>query len=190
MICWFLYLLLLVGFSQSVQNKHHLDAQKSDVETKILLLNSAGSASFPHGGCPQDLGPYTDCFDRRLTNFGCYCFVKTQRNWKQSTDFCRSNAMELVSVESRAEDYLLKQLSDAVLGFSPRYWSSGFKINGNWIWTGTSRRIEENTYTNWDSGEPNGIDLMDNSLLLDYSDDLPFWYDIDSRRIMWSICEG
>jgi len=98
--------------------------------------------------------------------------------------------MELVSVESRAEDYLLKQLSDAVLGFSPRYWSSGFKINGNWIWTGTSRRIEENTYTNWDSGEPNGIDLMDNSLLLDYSDDLPFWYDIDSRRIMWSICEG
>lgn len=58
--------------------KSGFNIQKSDVETKILLLNSAGSASFPHGGCPQDLGPYTDCFDRRLTNFGCYCFVKTQ----------------------------------------------------------------------------------------------------------------
>lgn len=45
MICWFLYLLLLVGFSQSVQNKHHLDAQVRNLQLVLINLTDVNTSA-------------------------------------------------------------------------------------------------------------------------------------------------
>jgi len=102
--------------------------------------------------CPQSIGTNSACV--YLEPLGCYCFVLTKSNWIEGSRHCKSQGMELVSIETEAEDwqiaaFLLEHQSSYELGFGTSALYNEEK--SQWVWTATGQSVD---YANWDDGQP------------------------------------
>jgi len=86
---------------------------------------------------------------------GCYCHQAINRNWTDASAQCKSIDMNLVSIETAAEQLLIASGLPIDEGIA-KWWTSGSEASGDrWTWTATGRDLN---YTNWDDAEPNKID--------------------------------
>jgi len=117
---------------------------------------------------------------------GCYCHQTIKRNWADASSACKSIGMNLVSIETAAEQLLvasgLPKLDDTTL-----WWTSGSDASGVWTWTATGRDLN---YTNWYHGEPKKIDNSAHAVGMRFGNDItPFWFVYPLKKEEFPLCE-
>ncbi|KAJ8977875.1 hypothetical protein NQ317_016145, partial [Molorchus minor] len=111
----------------------------------------------------EDSTPFTSVvLQRKRTNYlnfagKTYYFGTVFRaNFYRAMQFCRQQGMQLVSIQSKAENDRLGRFAEEI-GEAPHghYWLSGTNLaeENQWIWLSTGNNF---VYSNWHPGEPSG----------------------------------
>ena len=113
--------------------------------------------------------------------------------WNDARDFCQKMGGHLVTITSKSENELVKQLISNEHS-KETYWIGGYKDeNSNWSWV-----TDENfSYSKWATGEPNNINYRENNIEMYNSrnskdEPLGSWNDVTENVLMPNrgfICE-
>ena len=109
----------------------------------------------------------------------------------EAARICQSYAMQLVSIESSAEEqYLIQIIEAAKFGTHSSWWTSGsdIEVENKWVWTATGQPVQ---YTNWASGEPNNFSGIEHYIAIIVEGRTVKWYDFYGINwsVMYAICE-
>ncbi|KAJ8979613.1 hypothetical protein NQ317_010516 [Molorchus minor] len=90
------------------------------------------------------------CWGRRII-FG----TVFRANFYRAMQFCRQQGMQLVSIQSKAENDRLGRFAEEIGAPHGHYWLSGTNLaeENQWIWLSTGNNF---VYSNWHPGEPSG----------------------------------
>ncbi|KAG5865880.1 hypothetical protein JTB14_034857 [Gonioctena quinquepunctata] len=115
-----------------------------------------------------------------------YMGIYMKLNFMQAKQFCDNIGMELLSIESEAENSrIYTEIREMNKG--DEYWSSGSRLvdGKNWMWMTTGHGLE---YSKWATGQPDSP--VDQCLLLAHQKNVGlFWNDRDCNLQTWFICE-
>ena len=130
----------------------------------------------------------------KVPHWGCYCFVEALADWNQSERFCKAHGMELVSIESRAEQRMLvdiirskKRKNSTTGSHDIGFWTSGSDSGheSQWKWTATGQPLK---FTNWRSGQPDNRHQDEHHLLI-WKREPYDWLDDKGNWFAFFICE-
>ncbi|KAJ8940559.1 hypothetical protein NQ318_012958 [Aromia moschata] len=124
---------------------------------------------------------------QKLGNTYYYFGTVFKVNYFQALQFCNSENMSLLSVESLEEsDFLFQRLRAFFGGTDYRFWTSGTILpdDTNWVWLSTGNPI---IYTNWLPKQPDNT-RNDKCLELRYGNNL-MWNDVTCTTSNLVICE-
>uniref|UniRef100_A0A914C143 C-type lectin domain-containing protein n=1 Tax=Acrobeloides nanus TaxID=290746 RepID=A0A914C143_9BILA len=83
----------------------------------------------------------------------CYFFSNTSATWAQAQNSCIALGGSLTSVKNASENQYISYMMSKIS--NQDYWIDGYRDNKNtWTWAD----LQNFTYSNWDTGEPNGPD--------------------------------
>jgi hypothetical protein len=99
--------------------------------------------------------------------------------------------MQLVSIESSAEEqYLTRIIEAADIGTHNFWWTSGsdVEVENKWVWTATGQPVQ---YTKWRSGEPNNLKGNEHYIGIRVEGRTVEWLDFPEENwtIIYAICE-
>ncbi|XP_045464914.1 collectin-11-like [Harmonia axyridis] len=118
-----------------------------------------------------------------------YYFEKEKPvNYFEAMTFCKTNGMDLVSIETEAENEKLLKYIKANLNSFEHFWTSGNDLSaeGHFTWLATG---EPFTYTNWKPSLPDNYDDEDCVELRNFGDGSYFWNDMKCMHSLNFICE-
>ncbi|CAH1275353.1 unnamed protein product [Diabrotica balteata] len=115
-------------------------------------------------------------------------------NFFAAYQFCKSRNMDLVSIETEAENDRIKQyLIEKGLSspYSVQFWTSATNTlqGGKWMWLSTGKDVK---YFNWGFGEPLGIFVpnFENCIVIRLDKQRGItWHDLNCLLSGYAICE-
>lgn len=109
-----------------------------------------------------------------------YLFVQKELNWRQAKDYCAARGGYLATIQDRAEDDFVYQLTsgNTFLG------ASDTEEEGTWVWVSG----EPWGFTNWDVGEPNNNEGDEDYLSYHYDVNTSHWNDQGNGPLFFT-CE-
>lgn len=135
----------------------------------------------PQGGCEDGFVLYGD---------RCYIVLGQQglKTWQQAADDCMRRStfvlrVQLASVRSHAENAFLNV---QLLSANWLAWIGLRLVNQTFLWMDN----EDLTYTNWDTGEPNGGQREPCVHMYSRGANAGQWNDVDCNRPMGYVCES
>ncbi|KAG5900635.1 hypothetical protein JTB14_005912 [Gonioctena quinquepunctata] len=119
-----------------------------------------------------------------------YIHTIFKTNFFGAMQYCKQQNMELLSIETQAEnDRIGLFLVEKGLTYG-HFWTSASKhANNRWVWLATGQNI---AYTNWYWTEPNNIPFLnENCIEVRHEGTSGFtWNDLNCMNELLFICEG
>ena len=123
--------------------------------------------------------------------------VPPQLNVTEAARFCRSRSMQLVSLETAAEERRLVRLitgadlanpTAAAATATSIWWTSGSDAatEGRWLWTATGRPF---VHTNWAAGQPDNSGAVEHFVAVTVTGFTSAWFDLPPFASTSSVCE-
>ncbi len=115
----------------------------------------------------------------------------------EAVRFCRSRSMQLVSLETAAEERRLVRLitgadlanpTAAAATATSIWWTSGSDAatEGRWLWTATGRPF---VHTNWAAGQPDNSGAVEHFVAVTVTGFTSAWFDLPPFASTSSVCE-
>ena len=118
-----------------------------------------------------------------------------QTDWFKAGAHCQANGMQLVSIETKAENDHLRLLQRSPELFNvAMWWTSGTDLGseGNWRWAATGQSISQQAFKEWGIGQPSvlipAFGPPENAMVA-YGPHMSWWDWVEGAP-NFSICEG
>ncbi|KAF4532095.1 hypothetical protein B566_EDAN006189 [Ephemera danica] len=171
---------------QRLQNRTYRPHRLCQMRGVTLILVSALLASFVacHPNQHHELRKRQATPRLEMVQIGKYQYyfsnIQNKLNWENARQFCKTNGLELATVNSKEENTQINAHAQKLYDRS----GNDLTQEGNWKWDGTQEVI---SYNNFDSDQPGG-GLAENCLLMHRSDG--HWNDFDCNREFVFICKN
>ncbi|XP_062599743.1 low affinity immunoglobulin epsilon Fc receptor-like [Saccostrea cucullata] len=118
----------------------------------------------------------------------CYKIIALAKSWDIASIKCLQYGAKLVEIETREENYFLKQ---KITNYDKLrlYWIGGTDeiIEGRFVWASTGRSL---TFTDWNKGEPNNDKSQEDYIEIStHPDRTGMWNDSICSHEFYFICE-
>ncbi|KAF4527285.1 hypothetical protein B566_EDAN016073 [Ephemera danica] len=118
-----------------------------------------------------------------------YIHTSSKETWFEAVKICSVNQMKLLSIESAAENNMIKRVI-ATKALDMQFWTSGNDLEneGTFIWRSTGQRV---TFSDWEIGEPGNYDNVEHCVFIGNwgQKTIPMWHDITCLKKFFFVCE-
>ncbi|XP_072401334.1 perlucin-like isoform X2 [Diabrotica undecimpunctata] len=158
----------------------------------LTIFNSKASLILRDAGKDTNLAEQSDHSLKLETfeNSQYYIGFTFEGTWFQALQYCKLLNMDLVSIETEAENDFLYEKMKLLFGGDDeyRFWSSGTTFSyDKWAWMGTGQPIK---YFNWMPKQPDNV-KNDKCLEIRYhKHDGLLWNDENQNKDLHVICES
>ncbi|KAF4529529.1 hypothetical protein B566_EDAN017880 [Ephemera danica] len=184
---WFLLFFLTVGCYANDQGQN-IDNGTVLSQLNDLINQLKSQEATPDCSSNLELSILLHCLVNRLRCLG-GAPNKTTMYWSEARSFCRSKGMDLVAIESEAENAALSEHGKTLGFFSPYNgaWTSGCYNNyhGKFIWHSTGKPL---SYTKWWPDYPKKANSNEGYCIIYYPPD-PRWWEVPISLNLPVICE-
>ncbi|XP_072401383.1 perlucin-like [Diabrotica undecimpunctata] len=117
---------------------------------------------------------------------------KHKLTWMQAMQHCKLLNMDLVAIESKAENDFLNDFLNKYLNNRLDYWfwtSGTILSHTKWAWLSTGRPV---VYTNWEGTQPDNANGTEHVLQLKYGPRYGrklLWNDLNQDKLLHVLCE-
>ncbi|KAF4523641.1 hypothetical protein B566_EDAN010150 [Ephemera danica] len=119
-----------------------------------------------------------------------YIHTSSKVTWFEAYEICRVNHLKLLSIESAAENNIIKR-GIAMRDLNSPFWTSGNDIEneGTWIWRSTGQPV---TFFNWETNQPQNFNDGDEHCIFIGNwgqKKVPMWHDAPCTWKLFFVCE-